>query len=59
MTRRRFGARNGPPAARFGMKGRNDSTIRLARTGAKLRGHALKAGEVAADREMRKAGYYR
>lgn len=43
----RYGARNGPPDPRFGMRGRNDRAIRLARLNAKQRGHKLKPGHVA------------
>lgn len=41
-----YGARNGAPNPRFGMRGRNDKTIRLARKMAAGRGHKLGAGVV-------------
>jgi len=42
----RFGARNGASSARFGMKGRNDGSICLARKMAQGHGHQLRSGVV-------------
>lgn len=42
----RYGARNGAPAARRGMRGRNDGSIRLARKMAQGHGHHLKIGKI-------------